>query len=185
MPGARCEEKTQDPRFRRRRIRHGVRPDPQRCGRSRCRDAGRVAGDDDSAGAESSEVSLALRLAVRSLATRPVRSAVLSCGFGFGIAVMAALLGVGEVIVDQARAPDLVGGGEVVVSGGAGAVTSARFLTANLLAFREPPRRVRAVSPAVRSTVYLRRGRSVTAVRVRGGIPSLEKAVGDPEVSRI
>ena len=32
-----------------------------------------------------------LRLALRSLATRPIRTAVLACGFGFGIAVMAAL----------------------------------------------------------------------------------------------
>ena len=41
-----------------------------------------------------------LRLALRSLATRPVRTAVLACGFGFGIAVMAALLGVGDVILE-------------------------------------------------------------------------------------
>ena len=34
------------------------------------------------------------RLALRSLATRPIRTAVLACGFGFGIAIMAALLGV-------------------------------------------------------------------------------------------
>ena len=50
-----------------------------------------------------------LRLALRSLATRPVRTAVLACGFGFGIAVMAALLGVGDVILEQAHSPALAG----------------------------------------------------------------------------
>lgn len=50
-----------------------------------------------------------LRLALRSLATRPVRTAVLACGFGFGIAVMAALLGVGDVILEQAHSPALEG----------------------------------------------------------------------------
>jgi len=42
-----------------------------------------------------------IRLAIRSLAVRPVRTFVLACGFGLGIAVMAALLGVGEVILEQ------------------------------------------------------------------------------------
>ncbi|HET6957457.1 MAG TPA: hypothetical protein VFI56_12770, partial [Vicinamibacterales bacterium] len=58
-----------------------------------------------------------LRLALRSLATRPVRTAVLACGFGFGIAVMAALLGVGDVILEQAHSPALDGGGDVVITG--------------------------------------------------------------------
>ena len=38
------------------------------------------------------------RLALRALATRPVRTAVLACGFGFGIAVMAALLALSGVL---------------------------------------------------------------------------------------
>ena len=48
-----------------------------------------------------------VRLAIRSLAVRPIRTIVLACGFGLGIAVMAALLGVGDVILEQARAPEL------------------------------------------------------------------------------
>ena len=36
-----------------------------------------------------------LKLAVRSLFAHPVRSAVLACGFGLGVSVMATLLGVG------------------------------------------------------------------------------------------
>ncbi len=44
-------------------------------------------------------------LALRSLLSRPVRSAVLAGGFGLGVSVMAALLGIGGVILEQARAP--------------------------------------------------------------------------------
>jgi hypothetical protein len=45
-----------------------------------------------------------LTLAIRSLFARPVRSLVLAGGFGLGVAVMAALLGIGGVILEQARA---------------------------------------------------------------------------------
>ena len=49
-----------------------------------------------------------LRLALRSLAVRPWRTAVLAAGFGLGIAVMVALLGGGEVIIEQAHSPALL-----------------------------------------------------------------------------
>ncbi len=55
------------------------------------------------------------RLAVRSLTAHPVRSAVLAAGFGVGVAVMAILLGVAEIVLQQSRAPALVGGGGVVI----------------------------------------------------------------------
>ena len=44
------------------------------------------------------------RLAMRSLTAHPVRSAVLAAGFGIGVGVMAILLGVAEIVLDQARA---------------------------------------------------------------------------------
>ncbi len=69
-----------------------------------------------------------LRLALRSLSTRPLRTAVLAVGFGLGIGVMVELLGVGEVILEQAHAPVLQGGGDLVATGAAGEVDSARFL---------------------------------------------------------
>ena len=50
------------------------------------------------------------RLAFRSLTAHPVRSAVLSVGFGAGVAVMAILLGVAEVVLQQARSPQHVSG---------------------------------------------------------------------------
>ena len=54
-----------------------------------------------------------MRVAWRSLMTRPIRAAVLAAGFGFGIAVMVELLGVGHVILEQAHAPALFGGGDL------------------------------------------------------------------------
>jgi hypothetical protein len=124
-----------------------------------------------------------LRLALRSLLARPLRSAVLACGFGLGVSVMATLLGIGGVMVEQASAPALRGGGDVVASGATGQVGSARYVLSSVL--QKPPfaERVRVASPAQRAAVYLvREGRSVQ-IRARGGVPSLEKALGDPEVT--
>ena len=60
-------------------------------------------------------------LALRSLLAHPARSAVLAGGFGLGVSVMANLLGIGEVMLEQARSPALAGGGDVVVAGDFGA----------------------------------------------------------------
>ena len=76
---------------------------------------------------------MTLRLAMRSVMSRPIRSAVLACGFGFGIAVMADLLGVGEVILEQSRSPALLGGGDLVVSGIDGGIDHGRFVLSSVL----------------------------------------------------
>ena len=55
------------------------------------------------------------RLALRSLTAHPVRSAVLAAGFGVGVAVMAILLGVASIVLEQAQSPALVGGGDVKI----------------------------------------------------------------------
>ena len=73
-----------------------------------------------------------LRVAWRSLMTRPIRAAVLAAGFGFGIAVMVELLGVGQVILQQSHAPALAGGGDLVVSGPFGPVSTARYVISTL-----------------------------------------------------
>src|SRR5262245_56644166 len=72
-------------------------------------------------------------LAWRSLMVHPVRSLVLACGFGLGVSVMATLLGVGDVILEQARSPALVSGGDVVIASATGRLTTARFLLANVV----------------------------------------------------
>ena len=55
------------------------------------------------------------RLAFRSLTAHPVRSGVLAAGFGVGVAVMAILLGVAAIVLEQAQSPALAGGGDVTI----------------------------------------------------------------------
>ncbi len=128
---------------------------------------------------------MTLRLALRSLAESPVRTAVLACGFGFGIAVMAALLGVGEVILEQAVSPALRGGGDVVVSGASGAVTSARFVMTSVLGTAPLSERVAAVSPSLRGRLYLVQEHEVLPILARAGVPSRERTIGDAETSQV
>jgi len=126
-----------------------------------------------------------LRLAFRSLATRPVRTAVLACGFGFGIAVMAALLGVGAVILEQAHSPALAGGGDLVILGRFGAVESARFVMTSVLGAPDLARRVVAVSPSKNATLFLLTDSAPIEVDATGVVPSLERAIGGRETSHL
>jgi hypothetical protein len=122
-----------------------------------------------------------LALALRSLMSRPVRSLVLAGGFGFGVAVMAALLGIGGVILEQARAPQLSGGGDVVISGPAGRVHTARFILSSVLANGPLAPRVAAASPVTQATLYVVDARGPALVHARGSVPGLERAVGNDE----
>ncbi len=130
---------------------------------------------------------MTLRMALRSLASQPVRSVVLTCGFGLGIACMAGLLGVGQVILDQSRSPFLRGGGDLVIHGAAGPLGSARFLTSQVIESPSLKGRARVASPSLDATVYLvgGAGSQPLAIQARGGIPSLERALQDPETSNI
>ena len=125
-----------------------------------------------------------LVLALRSLLARPIRSLVLAGGFGLGVAVMAALLGIGGVILEQARTPDLAGGGDVVLGGAAGRLGSARFILSNVLGAGTLAGRVEAAAPSARATLYLFDERGSVPIQVRGGIPSRERALGDPETGQ-
>ncbi len=131
-----------------------------------------------------------LRLAWKTLVSHPIRAGVLGIGFGLGVGVMATLLGVGEVVLEQARDPALAGGGDVLVVGASGAVTSARYvMTALQRSAGSQSDQGGAipidVSPRRRADLFLIRGGKAVAVRARGGIPSLERRVGDPETSAI
>jgi hypothetical protein len=126
-----------------------------------------------------------LRLALRSLLVRPVRSAVLAIGFGLGVAVMAALLGIGAVILDQARAPALVGGGDVVVGGANGRLSNATFVLTEVLHAGVFAPQVAVAAPSDQTELYLIDAKGATPLRARGGIPSLERALGDPETHAI
>jgi hypothetical protein len=125
------------------------------------------------------------RLAIRSLATRPVRTVVLACGFGFGIAVMAALLGVGAVILEQAHSPALQGGGDLILLGRFGSVDSARFVMTSVLGAPDLARRTAAISPWKGAMLYVITDGAPIAVSVTGGIPSRERALGDQEIAHV
>ena len=108
-----------------------------------------------------------------------MRSAVLAAGFGVGVGVMAILLGVAEIVLDQARAPELVGGGNVVVR--LGPDVPARLLLTGAMQSDALRRRVRTAAPSHDARLYLVRDGRSTEVFAHGGIPSLERALGDPE----
>jgi len=126
-----------------------------------------------------------LKLALRSLAVRPIRTAVLACGFGLGIAVMAELLGVGDVILDQARSPALQGGGDLVVSGAFGTIDNAAYVLSVVRGGMGTRAQVVAASPSRRASMYLIKPGMVVPILARGSIPSLEKAVGDKEAAGV
>ena len=123
------------------------------------------------------------RLALRSLTAHPVRSAVLAAGFGAGVGVMAILLGVAEIVLDQSRAPALVGGGDVVIR--LGPQVPARLLLSGTLQSEALRSRVAVAAPGHTSALYLIHEGRTTRVAARGGIPSLERALGDQETSAV
>jgi hypothetical protein len=121
------------------------------------------------------------RLALRSLTAHPVRSAVLAAGFGVGVAVMAILLGVADVVLTQARSSDLVGGGDVVIN--LDPSVPARMVMSGTLQSNQLRHRVRAAGPSHTASLYLLDEGGAVRVDAHGGIPSVEKAMGDPEVA--
>lgn len=123
------------------------------------------------------------RRALRSLTARPVRSAVLAAGFGFGVGVMAILLGVAAIVLEQAQSPQLVGGGDVLVR--LGPQVPAKLLLAGALQADALRDRIDAASPFARADLVLEQEGHRTHVSARGGIPSLEGAVGDAEVAQV
>jgi hypothetical protein len=124
-------------------------------------------------------------MAWKSLAAHPVRTAVLGVGFGLGVSVMATLLGVGQVVLQQAKAPALAGGGDLLVTGSTGALTSARFVLGRLREAAAAPGNQFVASPRRRRELFLVGREGVVPVGATGGIPSLERALGDPETAGI
>ena len=123
------------------------------------------------------------RLAVRSLTAHPVRSAVLAAGFGVGVAVMAILLGVAQIVLEQSRAAALVGGGDVLIL--LAEEVPGRLVLAGPLQGDALRSRIRVAAPSHTDTLTLVHDGRRTVVDVRGGIPSLERALGDAETTGI
>ena len=119
------------------------------------------------------------KLALRSLTAHPVRSAVLAAGFGVGVGVMAILLGVAGIVLEQAQSPALAGGGDVTIR--LSPASPARLVLSGTLQADALRRRVRAAGASHTTELYLLNGGKATRVDARGGIPSLERALGDPE----
>jgi hypothetical protein len=122
------------------------------------------------------------RLAFRSLTAHPIRSAVLGAGFGAGVAVMALLLGVAEVVLDQATSPTLIGGGDVLVR--MSAQVPARLVLSGTLQSDALKNRMTLAAPWDTASLYLVRNDGTRVeVDARGGIPSMERALGDTETA--
>ena len=123
------------------------------------------------------------RLAIRSLTAHPIRSAVLAAGFGVGVAVMAILLGVAEIVLEQSRSPALAGGGDVVIR--LAPQVPARLLLSGTLQSDALRPRIAVAAPSHTVALYLMREGMGTRVFARGGIPSLERAIGDDETAAV
>ncbi|MGE3404144.1 MAG: hypothetical protein AB7K63_16260 [Vicinamibacterales bacterium] len=124
------------------------------------------------------------RLAIRSLTAHPIRSAVLGAGFGAGVGVMAILLGVAEIVLDQATSPALIGGGDVVIR--MAPQVPARMVLSGTLQADALRERLTLAAPWHTETLFLvRDDGSTVEVDARGGIPSLERELGDVETAGI
>lgn len=119
------------------------------------------------------------RLAVKSLTAHPVRSAVLAAGVGVGVGVMAILLGVAGIVLEQAQSPALAGGGDVTIK--LSLAAPARLLLAGTLQSDALRPRITAAGASHATDLFLIHDGKSVRVGARGGIPSLERAVGDPE----
>ncbi|MSO46158.1 MAG: hypothetical protein EXQ59_05260 [Acidobacteria bacterium] len=113
----------------------------------------------------------------------PARSAVLAAGFGVGVAVMAILLGVAQIVLDQSRTPMLVGGGDVVIE--LGTFVPAQLLLSPSLQPDTVRSQIRVAAPVHTAALYMVRRSHVTRIRARGGIPSLERRLHDAETASI
>jgi hypothetical protein len=121
------------------------------------------------------------RLALRSLTAHPVRSVVLSVGFGVGVAVMAILLGVAGIVLEQARSPALVGGGDVSIR--LSPSVPARLVLSGTLQADALRNRIRAAAASHTADLFLLQDGRAARVAARGGIPSVERELGDPETA--
>jgi hypothetical protein len=121
------------------------------------------------------------RLALRSLTAHPIRSAVLAAGFGVGVAVMAILLGIAGIVLEQAQSPALVGGGDVNIR--LSLSVPPQLVLSGTLQSDALRSRVRAAAASHTTDLFLLHNGQAIQVAARGGIPSVERELGDPEIA--
>src|SRR5262245_5448979 len=119
------------------------------------------------------------RLALRSLTAPPIRSAVLAAGFGVGVAVMAILLGAAGIVLEHAQAPALAGAGAVLIR--LSFPVPARLVLAGTLQSDALRSRIRTAAASHTTDLFLLHNGTAPRVAAQGGIPSLERALEDPE----
>jgi hypothetical protein len=131
-------------------------------------------------------------LAWRSVWDRPRRALALLCGYGVGVAVMIALLSVGDALLMQARDRDLAAGGDIVllpegvdptvlkINGVTDlyfTIQDAAFVTREVLRGPRFASAVAAAAPQIGGQqVYVRSRRRVVPALASAGIPSLDRA---------
>jgi hypothetical protein len=131
-------------------------------------------------------------LAWHSLWDRPRRTLVLLLGYGIGVAVMIALLSVGEALLTQAQDRDLVAGGDLVllpegvdpavlkINGATDlsfTIQEAGFVVREVLAGPRFAQEIAATAPQIDARqIYVRKAGRVLAGLASGGIPSLDHA---------
>jgi hypothetical protein len=139
------------------------------------------------------------RLVLRHLTLHPIRSLVFVGAYAAGVSVMLALLSIGEVMVEQSRDEQWIGGGDITIvpsgidletlrTGGAVffGIDQARFIARAVLGGGRLADRLAAVAPWIDDrAVYLRQsgGEAIVALRSNGQIPSAARALGAaPEI---
>ncbi|MGH2358950.1 MAG: hypothetical protein ACRDGM_00165 [bacterium] len=137
------------------------------------------------------KAATAALIARRSLGTRPRRTLVLLIGYGVGVAVMLALLAVGDALHWQAQDKDVISGGDVVLLpegidpevlkvGGVTAmflaIPNARFLVRQVLLGPRYAGVIDGVSPEIAdSLVYLRTPRGIHPAKASADLPDLAR----------
>ena len=106
---------------------------------------------------------------------------MLAAGFGVGVAVMAILLGVASIVLEQAQAPALVGGGDVNIR--LSHSVPARLVLSGTLQADALRRRVRVAAASHTGDLFLLHNGKAMKIAARGGIPSVEHELGDPEIT--
>jgi len=136
-------------------------------------------------------IGAAALLVMRMLLTRPRRTGLLFLGYGLGVAVMVALLAVGDALLIQAQDKDVVSGGDVVllpeginpevlkvggVSGMFLSIPNARYVVRQLLLGPRFVDVIVSASPELADKlIYVRKGGSVYAALARADLPELAR----------
>src|SRR5262245_66522706 len=93
---------------------------------------------------------------------------------------MAILLGVAAIVLEQAQSPALVGGGDVNIR--LSLSVPARVVLSGTLQSDALRPRVRAAAASHTTDLFLLHNGKATRVAARGGIPSVERELGDTAV---